>query len=185
MTTYYTTMRSPIGRLTLSSNGDALTGLHMAPYEPVSDWRKDPAPFADAIEQLDSYFAGERRSFDLPLAPSGTPFQLRVWKELRAIPYGEVRSYGQIARRIRNPKAVRAVGRANGSNPIAIVVPCHRVIGANGTLTGFGGGIDRKVRLLALEGLQLEGTSPGEKDGDLSARSKVARTVVAGSRPRP
>ena len=177
MTTYYTTTRSPIGRLTLLSDGDALTGLHMEPFEPVTGWRRDPAPFAEALAQLESYFAGERRSFDLPLAPIGTPFQLSVWKELEAIPYGQVRSYGDIARGIGNPKAVRAVGRANGSNPIAIVVPCHRVIGANGTLTGFGGGIDRKVRLLALEGLEIEAST--DRGNAVSARSRVGRTPVA------
>ena len=179
MTTYYTTTKSPIGRLTLTSNGEALTGLHMAPFQPVTGWRRDPAPFAAALTQLESYFAGERRTFDLPLAPVGTPFQLSVWKELEAIPYGQVRSYGDIARGIGNPKAVRAVGRANGSNPIAIVVPCHRVIGANGTLTGFGGGIDRKVRLLALEGLEVEKAPTGRRGGPVSARSRVGRTPVA------
>lgn len=178
MTTYYTTTRSPIGRLTLSSNGDALTGLHMEPYEVPADWRRDRGPFADAIEQLGSYFAGERRTFDLRLAPVGTPFQMNVWGALRTIPYGEVRSYGQIAQAIGNPKAVRAVGRANGSNPIAIVVPCHRVIGANGTLTGFGGGIDRKLRLLALEGFELEGSDGGRGTG-VTARSRVGRTPAA------
>lgn len=176
MTTYYTVLDSPIGRLTLSSDGEALTGLHMEPYEPALDWRRDPAPFKQATDQLDAYFAGERRTFDFPLAPAGTPFQMSVWKALRSIPYGEVRSYGQIAHEIGNPKAVRAVGRANGSNPIAIVVPCHRVIGANGTLTGFGGGIDRKVRLLALEGLELEAAAKG--GAPVSARSRVGRTPV-------
>lgn len=183
MTTYYMGMRSPIGRLTLTSDGNALTGLHMAPYEAESDWRKDPGPFDDAIEQLESYFAGERRTFELALAPVGTPFQLSVWKQLRVIPYGQVRSYGDIARKIGNPKAVRAVGRANGANPIAIVVPCHRVIGANGTLTGFGGGIDRKVRLLALEGLEVQRTAAGRGGGAVSARSRVGRAPVAGPRP--
>ena len=178
MTTYYTTTRSPIGRLTLTSNGEALTGLHMDPFQASTNWRRDPAPFGEAIAQLESYFAGERRTFDLPLAPAGTPFQLSVWKELRAIPYGQVRSYGEIARGIGNPKAVRAVGRANGSNPIAIVVPCHRVIGANGTLTGFGGGIDRKVRLLTLEGLEIEGSSSGRRGVPASASSRVGRTPV-------
>lgn len=153
--TYYTTMRSPIGTLTLSSDGDSLTGLHMGPYEPPPGSVRDRAPFADAKEQLEAYLAGDRASFDLRLAPAGTPFQMKVWKALRAIPYGEVRSYGDIARSIRNPRAVRAVGRANGANKIAIVIPCHRVIGANGTLTGFGGGIERKARLLEIEGLSF------------------------------
>lgn len=156
MKTYYTTMRSPIGTLTLCSDGEALTRLSMDLYAPQPGWVRDRAPFGQAIEQLDSYFSGERRNFDLPLAAEGTPFQQSVWEALRAIPYGEVRSYGDIARRIRNPKAVRAVGRANGSNPIAVVVPCHRVIGSNGTLTGFGGGLERKARLLELEGLTVD-----------------------------
>jgi methylated-DNA-[protein]-cysteine S-methyltransferase len=154
--TYYTTIRSPIGKLTLSSDGTGLTGLHMEPYEPFDDWKRDRGPFADVTDQLGAYFAGDRTSFDLPLAPSGTPFQMKVWSALRTIPYGKVRSYGDIARRIKNPKAVRAVGSANRSNPIAIIVPCHRVIGANGTLTGFGGGLDRKAKLLALEGLTFD-----------------------------
>lgn len=151
--TYFTTLDSPIGILTLSSDGDHLTGLHMEPYEPNPVWKRDPAPFADVIDQLEEYFAGERKSFDVALAPTGTPFQLKVWSALQTIPYGRVASYGDIARRIRNPRAVRAVGRANGANHIAIIIPCHRVIGSNGTLTGFGGGIDRKVKLLAMEGL--------------------------------
>lgn len=118
---------------------------------PDPAWIADAAPFRDATRQLEEYFAGTRCDFDLELAPEGTPFQLAVWRELRNIPYGETISYGALARRIGNPAASRAVGLANGANPIAIIVPCHRVIGANGKLTGFGGGLDIKERLLALE----------------------------------
>lgn len=150
--TYYTTTASPIGDLLLASDGRALTGLHMAPFEPSSGWRRDEQLFEDVIGQLAEYFAGARKIFDVVLDANGTPFQRRVWEALRAIPYGETISYGELARRIGNPKAVRAVGRANGANPIAVIVPCHRVIGANGTLTGYGGGLQRKAKLLALEG---------------------------------
>jgi methylated-DNA-[protein]-cysteine S-methyltransferase len=109
----------------------------------------------EAVRQVQEYFRGERRDFDLPLSSRGTDFQRRVWGELRRIPFGETISYRELARRLGNPAAVRAVGGANGRNPISIVVPCHRVIGANGTLTGYGGGIDRKAHLLALEGVRL------------------------------
>jgi methylated-DNA-[protein]-cysteine S-methyltransferase len=149
---------SPIGRLTLSSDGAALTGVYMAgPGKPpprTADWVMDPtaAPLPEAIRQLGEYFAGERREFDLPLRFSGTEFQNRVWRALTEIPFGETWSYGQLAKRLDNPGACRAVGLANGANPIAIVVPCHRVIGADGSLTGFGGGLPRKEWLLTHEG---------------------------------
>jgi methylated-DNA-[protein]-cysteine S-methyltransferase len=116
---------------------------------------EDPARTAGLSRQLEEYFAGERREFDLPLAPEGTPFERSVWDELRRIPFGETRSYGEIARAIGRPSASRAVGRANGANPIPIVVPCHRVIGADGSLTGFGGGLEAKSRLLEIEGRRL------------------------------
>jgi methylated-DNA-[protein]-cysteine S-methyltransferase len=116
---------------------------------------EDPARTAEVRRQLAEYFAGERREFDLVLAPAGTPFELAVWEELRRIPFGETRSYGEIARTLGRPTAYRAVGRANGANPIPIVVPCHRVIGSDGSLTGFGGGLDAKSRLLELEGRAL------------------------------
>jgi methylated-DNA-[protein]-cysteine S-methyltransferase len=119
--------------------------------QPESDWRYHTQPLQKAVGQLTAYFAGNLRSFDLPLRPRGTPFQLAVWQALQDIPYGRTISYGELARRIGNPKASRAVGLANGSNPIAIVVPCHRVIGSNGKLTGYGGGLDNKEILLALE----------------------------------
>ena len=116
---------------------------------------EDPARTAEVRRQLAEYFAGERREFDLALAPAGTPFERSVWDELRRIPFGETRSYGEIAQALGRPGAARAVGRANGANPIPIVVPCHRVIGSDGSLTGFGGGLDAKSRLLELEGQAL------------------------------
>lgn len=154
-TTYTTTTPSPIGELTLVGDGDALTALCLPTHRhrPAveHDAVRDAAPFRDAVAQLEEYFAGGRTDFDLPLAPRGTEFQVRVWDALRAIPYGATTSYGELAERIGNPKAVRAVGLANGRNPIPIIVPCHRVIGADGSLTGYGGGLDAKRALLALE----------------------------------
>lgn len=150
-----TTMPSPVGPLLLLSDGAALTGLYLAPHADVlaanPQWSSTTAPFDAAIEQLEAYFAGELTTFDLPLEPYGSPFQLRVWEALRTIPYGRTTSYGKIAAAVGNPKASRAVGLANGRNPISIVVPCHRVIGAAGTLVGYGGGLDCKRALLALE----------------------------------
>src|ERR1700693_1450183 len=119
-----------------------------------TEWREDGAGFAEAIRQLRAYFAGELTDFDLPLALEGTEFQLRVWQSLRGIPYGETISYGQLATRLGNPKASRAVGLANGSNPIPIIVPCHRVLGSDGSLVGYGGGLENKRILLALESRQ-------------------------------
>ena len=150
---YHTFLESPIGPILLLSNGHALTGLYMnAPVVPVgSQESPDVAPFPEARRQLGEYFAGERREFDLPLNPEGTTFQRVVWALLKEIPYGETVSYGEIARRIREPKACRAVGLANGRNPLSIVVPCHRVVGANGKLTGYGGGLPNKAFLLDLE----------------------------------
>jgi methylated-DNA-[protein]-cysteine S-methyltransferase len=146
-----TRITSPIGWLRLTSNGTALTRVSIADGEDTND--PDVASDADAVlsiarEQLDAYFDMRLTRFDLPLEPRGTGFQLRVWESLRAIPFGETISYAELARRIDNPKAVRAVGAANGRNPLMIVVPCHRVIGADGSLTGFGGGIERKRWLL-------------------------------------
>jgi methylated-DNA-[protein]-cysteine S-methyltransferase len=127
----------------------------MSPFEPPAGGQHDESPFEAVIGELEEYFTGGRKSFDVPLKARGTPFQLKVWAGLREIPYGETISYGELARWIGNPKAVRAVGGANRSNPIAVIVPCHRVIGANGTLTGYGGGLDRKAKLLALEGVSF------------------------------
>lgn len=153
--TYYTLMPSPIGELLLTSDGTALNRLYMeeGPWAIGAEWIEDPAPFEEAIAQLDAYFAGTLKTFDLPVAPQGTPFQQRVWEALQAIPYGATRSYGDLAAAIGQPSAVRAVGAANGRNPISIVIPCHRVIGADGSLTGYGGGLPRKRRLLELEGV--------------------------------
>ena len=151
---YYRTIDSPIGPLTLAGHGSALTNLRMVDqtYEPGhTGWSLDPGAFADVVAQLDAYFAGELSDFDIELDLRGTGFQQRVWKALLTIPYGETRSYGEIAEQIGAPGAARAVGLANGHNPIAIIVPCHRVIGASGSLTGYGGGLDRKRTLLALE----------------------------------
>ncbi|OMC32046.1 cysteine methyltransferase [Mycobacterium colombiense] len=152
--TEYRTIDSPIGLLTLAGHGSVLTNLRMVDqtYEPSrSDWSPNPQAFGEAVEQLGAYFAGELTNFDVELNLRGTEFQRRVWRALLTIPYGETRSYGEIAEQIAAPGAARAVGLANGHNPIAIVVPCHRVIGANGSLTGFGGGLQRKRTLLDLE----------------------------------
>lgn len=153
-TTYYTTMKSPIGELRLLSDGKALTGLYMGSYgpKPAKGWVRGGSFIERAEKQLRAYFDGTRKTFNLPLAGEGTEFQKTVWKALCDIPYGETISYGELARRIGQPKAPRAVGLANGSNPISIIVPCHRVIGANGTLTGYGGGLPRKKWLLEHEG---------------------------------
>jgi methylated-DNA-[protein]-cysteine S-methyltransferase len=151
----YTTLPSPIGELLLVGDGAALTRLHMLdaprPVTPSPEWRREATPFAEVARQLSEYFAGRRREFDLPLALRGNEFELRVWAALRDIPYGETASYGQIARAIGAPTAARAVGLANGRNPISVIVPCHRVIGADGSLTGYGGGLPRKRYLLDLE----------------------------------
>jgi methylated-DNA-[protein]-cysteine S-methyltransferase len=154
----YSYFESPIGRLLLTSDGTALTGLYMEPSRKAQctdGWAEDVtvAPLSAAVRQLTEYFAGTRREFDLPLRLQGTTFQTRVWRELTEIPYGQTWSYGQLAHRIDKPSASRAVGLANGRNPISILVPCHRVIGADGSLTGYGGGIERKRWLLAHEGL--------------------------------
>ncbi|MER6102807.1 methylated-DNA--[protein]-cysteine S-methyltransferase [Streptomyces sp. NPDC001832] len=146
---------SPYGPLTLVATDGALAGLYMTdqrhrpPEETFGD--PDPRPFTETIRQLDAYFAGELREFDLPLHLEGTPFQRSVWAQLLLIPYGETRSYGELAESLGKPGASRAVGLANGRNPVSIIVPCHRVIGASGSLTGYGGGLDRKQRLLAFE----------------------------------
>ncbi len=155
----FTYLESPIGRLLLASSGSRLCSIAFpragSPVRPESGWKEDSYDLIEPIRQLRAYFSGELESFDLPLAPEGTPFQQKVWKELCRIPYGETISYGELAKRIGNPAASRAVGLANGSNPIPIVIPCHRVIGSNGKLTGYGGGLPIKEKLLALEKKQL------------------------------
>jgi methylated-DNA-[protein]-cysteine S-methyltransferase len=152
---YYTYMDSPVGRLLLAGDEAGLrligfsTGRMARGADP--DWQRSEEPFGVVVRQLAEYFAGARRSFDLPLAPDVTEFQARVLAALQAIPYGETRSYRDVAIAIGNPRAVRAVGGANASNPLPIVIPCHRVIGSGGGLTGFGGGMETKRYLLDLE----------------------------------
>jgi methylated-DNA-[protein]-cysteine S-methyltransferase len=158
---FYTRVESPIGELLLVGDGHALHGLHMQEGRTAvsvdPEWRPADEPFADVREQLSEYFAGERLDFDVSLAMAGTRFQRRVWDALREIPYGETATYGELAQRLGRPSASRAVGLANGRNPIAVIVPCHRVIGSDGSLTGYGGGLERKSFLLALEAARAAG----------------------------
>jgi methylated-DNA-[protein]-cysteine S-methyltransferase len=151
----YTTVDSPIGELLLLGDGDVLHGLYMQagrnPIRVQSGWQRDDSAFPEARRQLSEYFAGERSAFDVAMHLEGTAFQRTVWHALTEIPYGETISYGELARRIGRPDLARAVGTANGQNPIAVIVPCHRVIGSNGKLVGYGGGLDNKRRLLELE----------------------------------
>lgn len=186
-------VESPIGRLMLTTDGTALTGLYMNLYRNKpsklpglgDDWIQNATidPLPAAARQLKEYFAGKRREFDLPLRMAGTEFQQRVWRELTKIPFGETRSYGQLAKRLNNPNGSRAVGLANGRNPIAIIVPCHRVIGADGSLTGFGGGIERKEWLLSHEGLPRNGnlplSIPSPAPGSTVRRSAAVRSTAA------
>lgn len=152
---YYCYIDSPIGELLLAGDAQALSVIGFPKgsmrRDPEPDWIFKEQPFEEVRRQLDEYFAGERKEFDLPLSLQGTEFQVQVLQALQTIPYGETTSYGAIAKQIGRPKAVRAVGAANGRNPIPIVVPCHRVIGSSGDLTGFGGGLDTKAELLRLE----------------------------------
>lgn len=160
----WTTVDSPIGPLVVTADADGVTGVWM---DAPPDWtdggppgaHRDDGALAAVRRELDEYFAGERTAFDVPLNPSGTPFQLKVWEALRAIPFGAVCSYGELADRIGSPGSARAVGLANGRNPIPIIVPCHRVIGATGALTGYGGGLGRKRFLLDLEARVASGQS--------------------------
>jgi methylated-DNA-[protein]-cysteine S-methyltransferase len=152
---FYTTLESPIGELLAVGDGHALQGLYMQegrkPLAIGAGWEPGTDAFGELRSQLDEYFDGRRRTFDVPLAMSGSPFQQRVWDALRDIPYGETASYGELARRIGVPSASRAVGVANAQNPVCVIVPCHRVIGADGSLTGYAGGLERKRLLLDLE----------------------------------
>ena len=156
----YDVVQTPIDRLVVASDGSAIVGVWMANAEPDdvswADRRGADSLLDEARRQLVAYFAGRLRAFDLPLAPNGTEFQRRVWTELTKIPFGATISYARLARRVSNAAAVRAVGAANGRNPIPIIVPCHRVIGSDGSLTGFGGGLARKQWLLKHEGGQIE-----------------------------
>lgn len=157
MTVYYTFTESPIQQLMLTSDGEALTGLRMVEHrhapEMTEAWKLDnkAKPFAEAKRQLEAYFKGKLTEFDLPLNMPGTDFQKTVWQELQKIPFGVTMSYGEMARHIGNPNGARAVGAANGRNPISIIVPCHRLIGSTGKLTDYGGGLARKNWLLAHE----------------------------------
>ena len=156
----YSYLETPIGTLLIAGDAESIHEINFPKNgqarKPQADWTESArGPIATAIRQLREYFAGKRTDFDLPLSPQGTEFQRTVWQRLQEIPYGETISYGELAKRVGNPKASRAVGAANGQNPIPIVIPCHRVIGANGKLTGFGGGLPTKQALLALEARQL------------------------------
>jgi methylated-DNA-[protein]-cysteine S-methyltransferase len=150
----YCFTETPAGRLLLAADDEALHQLQFPNHHKVGDGWIETAPrgpLADTVKQLREYFDGQRTEFDLPLAPKGTEFQHKVWRQLQAIPYGQKISYRELAHRVDNPKGFRAVGSANGKNPIAIIIPCHRVIAADGTLGGFGGGLPTKEKLLALE----------------------------------
>lgn len=148
---------TPVGPVTVTATERAVTAVRFGAAEPAVGQAGDlPPMLRQAVEELREYFAGERREFTLPLAPAGTPFQQQVWAALREIPYGATCSYGRIAGRIGRPKACRAVGMANNRNPIAIVVPCHRVVGASGALVGYAAGLEVKEKLLALESMNNE-----------------------------
>ncbi len=152
----WTTVPTPVGDLLLVAVDGALVKAHFAPFEaPDEEPSPDEPVLVETARQLAEHFAGERTGFDLPLAPPGTAFQQRVWEELRRIPYGTTTTYGEVAARLGDPRCVRAVGLANGRNPIAVVVPCHRVIGSDGKLRGYAAGVERKQRLLALEDASL------------------------------
>jgi methylated-DNA-[protein]-cysteine S-methyltransferase len=187
MTTYFTWIPSPIGSLLLYSRGRGLAGSLMEKqrYAPAieASWVEDAAPFTDAKRQLGEYFAGERLVFDLDLDPVGTPFQLRVWEALRAIPLGATATYAELARSIGLPSGPRAVGHANARNPHAIIVPCHRVIGADGSLTGYAGGEERKRWLLDHERrVNTLRVSPGSSSCSTSGPGAKTRSSIGGNR---
>ena len=181
MTMHYDEIDSPVGPLLVAADESGLRLIHFQAARkrtPEASWQRDGRAFRDLATQLGEYFRGERRTFDLRLAPRGTPFQLATWRALSAIPYGETISYEELANRVGRPAASRAVGAANGANPLPIVVPCHRVIGKNGSLTGFGGGLGTKRALLELEGaacvagggqLRLEGLQRGQSQAKVPA----------------
>ncbi|MFO2464157.1 methylated-DNA--[protein]-cysteine S-methyltransferase [Pseudomonas sp. 15FMM2] len=154
---FYRYHPSPLGSLLVAGDEQGLRALYMDPHQQHAQTQWVPATLQldEVCRQLDEYFARKREVFDLPLAPVGTPFQQNVWKTLLLIPYGRTWTYGEQARHLANPKAIRAVGTANGANPISIIIPCHRVVGSNGTLVGYGGGIENKLKLLELEGSWL------------------------------
>lgn len=152
--------KTPVGRILVAGDDDGLKFVQFREDDSAEqliqdDWEQNERALKNAVQQIHAYFAGKLTSFDLPLAPEGTAFQKKVWKALCKVKFGATASYGEIAKAIGNPAACRAVGLANGRNPIAIVIPCHRIIGTNGKLVGYGGGLDRKKTLLALEGLEI------------------------------
>ena len=181
--TFYSCYSSPIGELLLTSDGEALTGLRMSVHRgqpakgPDPSWQRNEPWFRTIHDQLDAYFQGKRRDFEFPMRMEGTPFQRLVWEGLRTIPFGSTMSYAELATRIGRPGASRAVGSANGRNPIAIIVPCHRVIAADGTLGGFGGGLDRKEWLL-----EHEGASSREECENRQPQRRVTRSAVGAVR---
>jgi methylated-DNA-[protein]-cysteine S-methyltransferase len=163
----YCNFESPVGRLLIEGDGQFVTGLYLPSHKdgrvPEASWRHSDSSFVEVREQLAEYFAGERQQFDLPLKLVGTPFQQRVWQELQQIPFGTTITYAELAGRIGKPAASRAVGNANGCNPVSIIVPCHRVIGSNGKLTGYAGGIDKKEWLLDWECRALAAQNPSKR----------------------
>lgn len=177
-TTFYRLVTSPIGELLLTSDGTALTGLFLTrdgvPPVPQPGWQLDESLFDDAYQQLQAWFDGELQAFTLPLRPEGTVFQRQVWAELKCIPYGTTISYAELARRVGRPNAARAVGAANGSNPISLIIPCHRVIGADGRLVGYGGGLPNKRWLLEHEAAVLAGGAVPDYAG-IRRERQVAR----------
>ena len=160
MSLFYTSYPSPFGEITLTTHNDGLHALAFcqgkAPISILPQWQEKPVIFSEVKIQLDQYFSGQREEFDLPLAPKGTPFQQKVWRALTQIKKGETKTYAWLAKKINNDRAVRAVGTANGANPIALIIPCHRVIGSNGKLTGYAGGLGLKAKLLMHEGAHFK-----------------------------
>jgi methylated-DNA-[protein]-cysteine S-methyltransferase len=181
-TTYYSFIDSPLGRMFVQGDGRFVTGLFMPHHKgwrgPDASWREADAPFVAVREQLAEYFAGERQQFDVPLKVAGTPFQQRVWQELVRIPFGTTISYARLAQRVGQPTASRAVGHANGRNPVSIIVPCHRVIGANGKLTGYAGGVDKKEWLL-----DWERRATAAAPRSLFDATETRRPITATSKP--
>jgi methylated-DNA-[protein]-cysteine S-methyltransferase len=172
----YTTIETPIGTLLLTADATGLCGVYMESHKGgpkrSGDWGHDDAALAGAAEQLAAYFDGGRREFDLPLSMHGTPFQQRAWRALCEVPFGQTWTYAELARRIGAPRAVRAVGAAVGRNPISIIVPCHRIVGSDGSLTGFGGGLPRKRWLLEHEGVALDRRHRGKRESRLALSSR-------------
>jgi O-6-methylguanine DNA methyltransferase len=166
----YSYLPSPLGPILLVGTDDALEGLYLVDHgsvpEPSRSWRADDGALAGTRTELDEYFAGDRTAFEVPVRPAGTSFQQEVWQALCDIPYGQTLGYGELAATIGRPSAFRAVGAANGSNPISIIIPCHRVIGANGTLTGYGWGVDQKAWLLTHEGARISRPRPARTVAD-------------------